>query len=64
VMKASEKKKAARSNIDDSNQLSFLGALSDNDIINEIISMDLSAMTPIEAINELDSIQKKVKNRW
>lgn len=64
VMKASEKKKAAQSNNDDSNQLSFLGALSDNDIIDEIIHMDLSAMTPIEAMNELDSIQKKVKNRW
>lgn len=64
VMKASEKKKADLINNEDSNQLSFFGALSDNDIIDEIRNMELSAMTPIEAMNKLDSIQKKVKNRW
>ena len=46
------------------NQMSFFNILSDKDIMEEIKSYDLSHMTPIDAMNTLNSLQKKVKNRW
>ena len=44
--------------------MSFFNILSDKDIMEEIKSYDLSHMTPIDAMNTLNSLQKKVKNRW
>ena len=38
--------------------------VSNDDIINDIKKLDLSRLTPIEALNELYSIQDKIKNRW
>ncbi len=37
---------------------------SSEDIILKLREMDLSAMTPIDAMNELYKLQKKVKERW
>ena len=33
-------------------------------ILNELKELDLSQMTPIEAMNKLYELQNKVKNRW
>jgi DNA mismatch repair protein MutS len=44
--------------------MSFFSTLSDKDILDEIRGLDISSMTPIDALNQLDAIQKKVKNRW
>jgi DNA mismatch repair protein MutS len=45
-------------------QMSFLDTVKDDDIIDEIRQMDISHMTPIEAMNTLHELQVKVKNRW
>ena len=45
-------------------QMSFFDAANNDDIIDEIRDMDLSRLTPIQALNELYAIQDKIKNRW
>ena len=45
-------------------QMTFLDTLGDEDILSMIRDMDLSTMTPLEAMNALHEIQVKVKNRW
>ncbi len=48
----------------DISQISLFDTVKDDDIIEEIREMDLSNLTPIEALNRLYQIQSKVKNRW
>ncbi len=45
-------------------QMSIFDTVSNDDIIDEIKELDLSRLTPIEALNTLYSIQDKIKNRW
>ena len=45
-------------------QMSLFDTVKDDDIITELNSMDLSSMTPIEALNTLYRLQNKLKNRW
>ncbi|MDD6193712.1 MAG: DNA mismatch repair protein MutS [Lachnospiraceae bacterium] len=45
-------------------QMSFLDTVKDDDIIEELRSLDISQMTPIEALNALNELQVKVRNRW
>ena len=62
--KKSSKKSDGNQTDDIDNQMSFFSTLSDKDILDEIRTLDISSMTPIDALNQLDAIQKKVKNRW
>ena len=48
----------------DLKQMSLFDTIKEDDIIKELSEMDLSEMTPIEALNKLYSIQNKLKNRW
>lgn len=48
----------------DIKQMSLFDTVREDDIIAELEKMDLSQMTPIEALNKLYSIQNKLKNRW
>ena len=45
-------------------QMSLFDTVKDDDIINELNAIDLSVMTPIEALNTLYRLQNKLKNRW
>lgn len=45
-------------------QMSLFDTVSDNDIIKEIEELDISVMTPIDALNVLNRLQNKLKNRW
>ena len=45
-------------------QLSLFDTQKDDDIISEIKDLDLSVLTPIDALNTLYAIQNKIKNRW
>ena len=36
----------------------------DDDIIDELRSIDIGNMTPLDALNKLYQLQNKVKNRW
>ena len=45
-------------------QISLFDTVKDDDIIQELQQLDLSHLTPIEAMNKLYELQNKVKNRW
>lgn len=51
---------------DDGNyvQMSLFDAVGNDEIIDEIKGLDLSRLTPIDALNQLYAIQDKIKNRW
>ena len=45
-------------------QMSLFDTVKDDDIISDIKELDISNMTPIDALNTLYKLQGKVKNRW
>jgi DNA mismatch repair protein MutS len=45
-------------------QMSLFDAINNDDIIDDIKNMDLTVMTPIDALNALYKIQDQIKNRW
>ncbi|NLG05690.1 MAG: DNA mismatch repair protein MutS, partial [Clostridia bacterium] len=45
-------------------QISLFDTVKDDDIVNELKEMDLSNLTPIDALNTLFRLQNKLKNRW
>ena len=45
-------------------QLTLFDTVREDDIIKELGEMDLSAMTPIDALNTLYRLQTRLKNRW
>ena len=48
----------------DMQQLSFFDTVKDDDIIRELDGLEISAMTPIDALNTLYRLQNKLRNRW
>ena len=48
----------------DLNQLTIFDTVKDDDIIKELGELELSNMTPIDALNTLYRLQTKLKNRW
>jgi len=48
----------------DPEQVSLFSTVKDEDILNELRDMELSVLTPLEALNTLDRLQKKLNNRW
>ena len=44
--------------------MSLFDTVKDNDIIDELKDMDISNMTPLDALNTLYRLQNKIKNRW
>ena len=45
-------------------QISFFDTVKDEDILKELEEMDISNMTPMDAMNALYKLQNKLKNRW
>ena len=45
-------------------QMSLFDTVQDNDIIEELKSIDIGNLTPMEALNTLNNLQNKIKNRW
>ena len=64
VVKDSAKKKNKPLDEVDMGQLSLFDTVQDDDILSEIKDLNISAMTPIEALNKLNEIQRKILNRW
>lgn len=60
---ASKKKKAKLDEVD-LEQISLFDTVKDDDIINELKELDLGNLTPIDALNKLYELQHKIKNRW
>lgn len=48
----------------DLKQMALFDTLQDDDIINEIQELDISNLTPMDALNTLYRLQNKIKNRW
>lgn len=46
------------------NQMSFLDTNSDEDILEDIKKIDISNMTPVQALIELEKLQSRIVNRW
>ena len=64
-MSASPQHKAvAKPDEVDLNQMSIFDTVKDDDIIKELGDLELSSMTPIDALNTLYRMQMKLKNRW
>lgn len=60
----SQHKAVAKPDEVDLNQLSIFDTVKDDDIIRELGGLELSTMTPIDALNTLYRLQTKLKNRW
>lgn len=48
----------------DMQQMSLFDTTDNDKIINEIREIDISTMTPLDALNMLNHLQNEVKNRW
>ena len=59
-----EKKKAVKYDDVDMEQISFMATVKDEDIIRELQEVDISTITPLDAMNVLYRLQNKLKNRW
>lgn len=59
-----KKQKPRKADEVDLHQMSFFDTVSDEDVLRELKEVDVTAMTPIEAMNTLYSLQNKLKNRW
>ncbi len=57
-------KKVTKPDEVDSGQLSFFDLVSDEDVLKEIEDIDISNLTPLDALNTLYRLQNKVKNRY
>ena len=58
------KEKPKKMDVVDMAQMSLFDTVSDNDVIEEIKGMDISRMTPMDAMNTLYQLQNKLNNRW
>lgn len=58
------KKKAKKYDEVDLAQMSLFDTVKDDDVLEEIKNLDVSHLTPIDALNTLYQLQNKLKNRW
>lgn len=58
------KKKTKKPDEVDLAQISLFDTINDDDIIDEIKNLNISTLTPIDALNKLYEIQNKINNRW
>ena len=45
-------------------QISLFDTVKDEDVIKELIEIEISTLTPLDALNTLYQLQNKLKNRW
>ena len=48
----------------DLEQITLFDAVKDDDVVKELQELDISNMTPMDAMNTLYRLQNKLKNRW
>ena len=49
---------------EDNGQVSLFDQRSDQDILKELLVLDVSSMTPLDALNALNDLQNKARKRW
>ncbi len=59
-----EKKQSKHYDDVDLGQMSLFDTVKDEDILNELKEIDISNLTPLDAMNTLYRLQNKLKNRW
>ena len=59
-----DKKKVTRLDEVDLEQISLFDTVKDEDILKELKEIDISNLTPVDALNTLYGLQNKLKNRW
>lgn len=59
-----EKKKKKNYDEVDLEQFSLFDTVKDEDIIEELLQVDISNLTPLDALNTLYKLQNMIKNRW
>ena len=65
-IKAKSKQKVRPKKYDevDLDQMSLFDTVKNDDIINELRDIDISNLTPMDALNTIYRLQNKIKNRW
>ena len=58
------KSKVAKYDQVDLEQMTLMDTVSDEDVLNELKEIEISTLTPIEALNILNRLQNRLKNRW
>ena len=58
------KHKAVKYDEVDLSQMSLFDTVTDEDVLNELKEIDVSNLTPLDALNTLYRLQNKLKNRW
>ena len=48
----------------DMNQMSLFETVTDADIVRDLMEVDVTRLTPVDALNTLYALQNKFKNRW
>jgi DNA mismatch repair protein MutS len=48
----------------DLSQMSLFDTVKDEDVIKELKEIDISTLTPLDALNTLYKLQNKLNNRW
>ena len=59
-----EKRKAVKYDEVDLEQISLFDTVKDEDVLQELKEIDVSNLTPVDALNTLYRLQNKLKNRW
>ena len=45
-------------------QMSLFDTVTDEDILKELMEIEVTTLTPLDALNTLYRLQNKLKNRW
>ena len=64
VEQKTDKKKPVRYDEVDLEQMSLFDTVKDEDIVQELKEIDITNLTPMDALNTLYRLQNKLKNRW
>lgn len=64
VSTGTSKPKTKRYDEVDLAQMSLFDTVKDDDVLTELKNLDISNMTPLDAMNTLYQLQNKLKNRW
>ena len=66
AVQGSETKKKTQKKLEevDLTQFSLFDTVKDDDVLNELKELDISHMTPMDAMNKLYQLQNKLRNRW
>ncbi len=61
---SSKRPKTKKQDVVDNNQMALFDTVTDEDVLHELSELDVTTLTPIEAMNTLYRLQGRLKNRW